>query len=591
VNNIRSTLAIVWRIAAPYFRSDDKLAGRLLLAAVIAIELALVLIDVLVNAWNNRFYNALQEKNWDGFVREIGVFALLATFYIALAVYQVYLNQWLQIRWRRWMTGRYLGEWLHDANHYRMQLLGDAADNPDQRITDDVKLFVERTLDIGLNVLNSIVTLLSFVVILWGLSAAAPLHLFGNEFAIPGYLVWGALIYAMFGTALTQWIGSPLVKLDFEQQRFEADFRFNLVRVRENSEQIALLRGEAAERERLSIRFNRVVENWYAIMGRTKRLTAFTASYAQAAVLFPYILVAPAYFADKIQLGGMMQTASAFDSVRKALSVFVTIYRSMAEWRAVIARLDGFEMSVASATSLATGANSIEVVPQAARDTIELRELLVRLPNGAPLVSADGFCIRGHERVLVSGPSGAGKSTLFRAIAGVWPFGSGSVAVPANATLMMLPQRPYFPVGPLKDAIAYPAHADAISSDQVRDAVISVGLIELAQRLDEEAHWNRMLSLGEQQRLGLARALLHAPQYLFLDEATASLDEASEAALYRLLEEKLPDTTIVSIGHRSTLTAFHGRNVVLIREGDRFALQNRSENVKAENVKSQNVKL
>ena len=591
MNNIRSTLAIVWRIAAPYFRSDDKLAGRLLLAAVIAIELALVLIDVLVNAWNNRFYNALQEKNWDGFVREIGVFALLATFYIALAVYQVYLNQWLQIRWRRWMTGRYLGEWLHDANHYRMQLLGDAADNPDQRITDDVKLFVERTLDIGLNVLNSIVTLLSFVVILWGLSAAAPLHLFGNEFAIPGYLVWGALIYAMFGTALTQWIGSPLVKLDFEQQRFEADFRFNLVRVRENSEQIALLRGEAAERERLSIRFNRVVENWYAIMGRTKRLTAFTASYAQAAVLFPYILVAPAYFADKIQLGGMMQTASAFDSVRKALSVFVTIYRSMAEWRAVIARLDGFEMSVASATSLATGANSIEVVPQAARDTIELRELLVRLPNGAPLVSADGFCIRGHERVLVSGPSGAGKSTLFRAIAGVWPFGSGSVAVPANATLMMLPQRPYFPVGPLKDAIAYPAHADAISSDQVRDAVISVGLIELAQRLDEEAHWNRMLSLGEQQRLGLARALLHAPQYLFLDEATASLDEASEAALYRLLEEKLPDTTIVSIGHRSTLTAFHGRNVVLIREGDRFALQNRSENVKAENVKSQNVKL
>jgi len=577
VNNIRSTLAIVWRIAAPYFRSDDKLAGRLLLAVLIAIELALVLIDVLFNAWNNRFYNALQEKNWDGFVREIGFFAVLATFYIALAVYQVYLNQWLQIRWRRWLTGRYLGEWLHDANHYRMQLLGDAADNPDQRITDDVKLFVERTLDIGLNVLNSIVTLLSFVVILWGLSAAAPLHLFGNEFAIPGYLVWGALIYAMFGTALTQWIGSPLVKLDFEQQRFEADFRFNLVRVRENSEQIALLRGEAAERERLSVRFNRVIENWYAIMSRTKRLTAFTSSYAQAAVLFPYILVAPAYFADKIQLGGMMQTASAFDSVRKALSVFITIYRSMAEWRAVIARLDGFEMSVASATSLATRASSIEVVPQAARDTIELRELLVRLPNGAPLVSADGFCIRGHERVLVSGPSGAGKSTLFRAIAGVWPFGSGSVAVPANATLMMLPQRPYFPVGPLKDAIAYPAHADAISSDQVRDAVISVGLIELAQRLDEEAHWNRMLSLGEQQRLGLARALLHAPQYLFLDEATASLDEASEAALYRLLEEKLPDTTIVSIGHRSTLTAFHGRNAVLVREGDRFALRSRGK--------------
>ena len=349
MNNIRSTLATVWRIAAPYFRSEDKWAGRGLLAAVISIELALVAIDVLLNQWNNRFYNALQEKNWDVFVREIGVFSLLAAFFIALAVYQLYLNQWLQIRWRRWMTSHYLGEWLHDANHYRMQLQGDAADNPDQRITDDVKLFVERTLDIGLNLLNSVVTLSSFVIILWGLSAAAPLHFFGKEFAIPGYLVWGALIYAIFGTALTQWIGSPLVRLDFQQQRFEADFRFNLVRVRENSEQIALLQGETAERQRLSERFSHVVENWYGIMSRTKRLTAFTASYSQAAVIFPYILVAPAYFADKIQLGGLMQTASAFGSVQKALSFFVTIYRTLAEWRAVVARLDGFEMSIASA--------------------------------------------------------------------------------------------------------------------------------------------------------------------------------------------------------------------------------------------------
>src|SRR5713226_4257183 len=302
---------MVWRIAAPYFRSEDKLAGRVLLAAVIAIELSLVLINVLLNQWNNRFYNALQEKNWDGFVREIAIFSLLATFYIALSVYQLYLNQWLQIRWRRWMTSTYLGEWVHNANHYRMQLQGDAADNPDQRLSDDVKLFVERTLDIGIGLLSSIVTLASFVIILWGLSAAAPLHIFGNEFAIPGYLVWGALIYAIFGTALTQWIGSPLVNLDFQQQRFEADFRFNLVRVRENSEQIALLQGESAERQRLSERFGRVVDNWYAIMQRTKRLTAFTASYSQAAVIFPYVLVAPAYFADKIQLGGMMQTASA----------------------------------------------------------------------------------------------------------------------------------------------------------------------------------------------------------------------------------------------------------------------------------------
>ena len=580
MNNIRSTLATVWRIAAPYFRSEDKLAGRGLLAAVIAIELALVALDVLLNQWNNRFYNALQEKNWDVFVREIGFFCVLATSNVVLSIYQLYLNQWLQIRWRRWMTTRYLGDWLQGANHYRMQLQGDAADNPDQRITDDVKLFVERTLDIGVGLLSSVVTLVSFVIILWGLSAAAPLTVFGSEFAIPGYLVWGALIYAMFGTALTQWIGSPLVRLDFRQQRFEADFRFNLVRVRENSEQIALLQGESAERQRLSERFRRVVENWYGIMSRTKRLTAFTRSYSQAAVIFPYILVAPAYFADKIQLGGMMQTASAFSSVQTALSFFVSIYRTLAEWRAVVARLDGFEMAIASAATLATGADSIDVVSKAGSDKIDLEQLLVRLPNGTPLVAADSFSILGNQRTLVTGPSGAGKSTLFRAIAGIWPFGSGSIAIPAKAKLMMLPQRPYFPVGSLQAAIVYPAEASAFSSDQVRDALIAVGLPQLAPQLAEEAHWNRMLSLGEQQRLGLARALLHAPQYLFLDEATASLDEASEAALYRLIEEKLPATTIVSIGHRSTLEAFHQRNVEFVRDGDRFALQNRIGNAK-----------
>ncbi len=483
--------------------------------------------------------------------REIGIFSLLAACYIALAVYQLYLNQWLQIRWRRWLTSHYLGEWLQDANHYRMQLQGDAADNPDQRITDDVKLFVERTLDIGVGLLSAVVTLASFIIILWGLSAASPLTIFGREFTIPGYLVWGALIYAVFGTALTQWIGSPLV-----------------------------LQGESAERQRLSERFGRVVDNWYGIMQRTKRLTAFTASYSQAAVIFPYVLVAPAYFADKIQLGGMMQTASAFSSVQKALSFFVTVYRSLAEWRAVVARLDGFEMAIGSAATLTKRADSIKVVSSPGSDKIELEQLLVRLPNGSPLVSADGFSIRSNERTLVTGPSGAGKSTLFRAIAGVWPFGRGSIAVPAKAKLMMLPQRPYFPVGSLRAAIVYPAEAGAFDADRVRNVLIAVGLPQLTSRLEEGGHWNRILSLGEQQRLGLARALLHAPQYLFLDEATASLDEASEARLYRLLEEKLPTTTIVSIGHRSTLEAFHQRNVVLIRDRDQFLLQNQSEDAK-----------
>jgi len=576
VNNIRSTLATVWQIAAPYFRSEDKWAGRGLLAAVIVIELAVVFLTVLFNRWNNVFYNALQEHNQAVFTYQIGYFCVLAAFWIGLKVYQLYLNQWLQIRWRRWMTARYLDGWLHEANHYRMQLLGDAADNPDQRIAEDTQRFVEQTLALGIGLLSAVVTLASFIVILWNLSNEAPLHLFGEDIPIPGYLVWGALIYALLGTLLTHLIGRPLVELNFQQQRFEADFRFNLVRTRENAEQIALLRGEPVERSRLLSRFALVVNNWLGIMQRTKKLTAFTATYSQVSVIVPYVLIAPAYFADKIQLGGMMQTVNAFSSVQDALSFFIASYRTLAEWQSVVARLSGFEAAVAGAATLAASADTIDIESSTGSTAIDLRQLLVKLPNGSPLVSADSFSLRGNERTLVTGPSGAGKSTLFRAIAGIWPFGTGSIAIPAQASLMMLPQRPYLPIGSLQAAIVYPADASAYSSDQVRDALISVGLPNLASRIGEEAHWNRMLSLGEQQRLGLARALLHAPQYLFLDEATASLDEASEAALYRLIEEKLPATTIISIGHRSTLEAFHQRNVVLTRDGDRFALQNQS---------------
>ncbi|MHC2151942.1 ABC-type uncharacterized transport system fused permease/ATPase subunit [Bradyrhizobium diazoefficiens] len=388
MKNISATLAIVWRIAVPYFRSEDKWVGRGLLAAVIAMELALVAIDVLVNQWQNRFYSALQASDWDAFVTQIWIFVALASMFIALAVYKLYLNQWLQIRWRQWLTRHYLGEWLQGATHYRMQLKGDAADNPDQRITEDVKNFVEQTLTIGLGLLSSIVTLFSFVIILWGLSNAAPLHLFGTDLMIPGYLCWGALVYAIFGTALTHWIGAPLVNLNFEQQRYEADFRFHLVRVRENSEQIALLKGEGAERGRLLGRFGLVIGNWYAIMSRTKRLTAFTASYQQAAVIFPYVLVAPAFFAKKIQLGDMMQTASAFSSVQGALSFFVTAYRSLAEWRSIVARLDGFEMSVDSAANLPAHEPAIALEAAGGDRNIGLEQLCVNLPNGTPLVAA-----------------------------------------------------------------------------------------------------------------------------------------------------------------------------------------------------------
>lgn len=576
MNNVGAILANVWRIALPYFRSEDRWAGRALLAGVIAIELAVVAINVLFNRWNNVFYNALQERNQEVFTYQIGYFCVLAAIFIALKVYQLYLNQWLQIRWRSWLTNRYLSGWLDNANHYQMQLLGDAADNPDQRIADDTQRFVEQTLTLGIGLLSSVVTLASFIWILWGLSDAAPLHLFGRDLAIPGYLVWGALIYAVVGTVLAHLIGWPLVSLNFLQQRFEADFRFNLVRTRENAEQIALLRGEPVERMRLSSRFQRVANNWLGIMQRTKKLTAFTASYSQASIIFPYILVAPAYFADRIQLGGMMQTASAFVSVQDSLSFFIASYRMFAEWQSVVARLDGFEQSIANAAAMKAKGDIIHVTTTD-KAALGTTELLVDLPNGDPLMAAGQLSVHGGERLLITGPSGSGKSTLFRAIAGIWPFGSGSVGFPANATMMMLPQRPYFPVGTLQGAIAYPSEEKAFSPARVRDVLTSVGLPALASRLEEEGHWNRMLSLGEQQRLGVARALLHEPQYLFLDEATASLDEPSEAALYQLIEKELPATAIVSIGHRSTLEAFHQRRIDLARSGERFALLNATE--------------
>ncbi len=569
---IISTLATVWRIASPYFRSEERWSGRILLASVVAIELSIVALTVLLNSWNARFYNALQDKNWNDFVYQLGYFSILAAVFVALAVYQLYLNQWLQIRWRRWLTRVYLDHWMAGSNHYRMQLLGDTADNPDQRIAEDINSFIQSTLNIGLQLLNSVVTLFSFMIILWGLSAEAPLHLFGMSVNIPGYLLWAALIYSIIGTALTHLIGRALIALNFQQQRYEADFRFSLVRVRENAEQIALLSGEPAERQRLLMRFGNVASNWLAIMSRQKKLTFFTASYSQAAVVFPFVMVSPAYFAGAVQLGGLMQTANAFGQVQSALSVFVTLYRSLADWRAVIERLDGFDKSVAAAQALAATPPRVTVTPGDGA-AITFEDLAVQLPNGMPLVNAATLSIATGDKVLVNGPSGSGKSTLFRAMAGIWPFGSGTITVPKSAKIMMLPQRPYFPIAPLAAAVAYPAEPGTFDNAQVAELIAAVGLPALVPRIEEEAHWNRMLSLGEQQRLGIARAILLAPDYLFLDEATASLDEEAEAAVYRLLEQRLAKTTIVSIGHRSTLAAFHRRRLNFNREGDRFWLR------------------
>jgi putative ATP-binding cassette transporter len=566
VKRLAANFALIWRLSVPYFRSEDRWPGRLLLAAVIAIELSIVAITVILNQWYNRFYNTLQDHNFSAFVSAILFFCVLAAIYTVLAVYQNYLNLWLQIRWRRWMTQTYLRQWLNTANHYRMQLLGDSADNPDQRIADDLQMFVQSTLSIGIGLLSSIVSLCSFVVILWTLSEAAPLHLFGASFTIPGYLVWAALLYAAIGTALTHLIGWPLIPLNFQQQRFEADFRFNLVRTRENSEQIAALHGEAAERERHLNRFGFVVSNWIAIMKRQKQLTFFTQSYSQASVIFPYLMVSPAYFSGAMQLGGLMQTASAFNSVQTALSYFITAYQSIAQYQAVVQRLAGFEGAIIAGREVALTQPAVELVARDGATAISIDHLKVRLPDGEPLVDVEHIVLSPGERVLVTGPSGAGKSTLLRAVTGIWPFGSGRVTVPEDAKIMLLPQRPYFPVGPLAAAVTYPAKTDTFADARLAEVIAAVGLPEWSKRLGEEAHWNRMLSQGEQQRLAIARVLLQEPDYLFLDEATASLDEAAEAMLYRLLQDRLKGTTIISIGHRSTLGAFHGRRVALTTE-------------------------
>ena len=556
--NFRHSVTDFTRIAVPYFRSEDKWAGRGLLLAVISLQLFQVWLNVRFNAWYNTFYTALQNKDWSTFIWQVGVFSLLAGFFIVSAVYQLYLQQWLQIRWRNWLTQRYLGRWLGQGTHYRMRLKGDQADNPDQRIADDIRQFVDSTLDIGIALLGSVVTLVSFVVILWTLSSATPLMIGSQTYNVPGYLVWAALIYAVLGTWVTHLVGRPLVKLNFDQQRYEADFRFSLVRLRENAEEVTLLAGEPAEEARLRDRFSWVIRNWYDIMSRRKRLTFLTAGYSQVAIIFPFLVVSPVYFFGSMTLGGLMQISSAFGQVQSALSFFVTAYTSIADWKAVLNRLAGFDASIGWAEGLDATAPRMEFVADGARN-FTAGALTVGLPNGQQIVRVKDLSIEPGERVLVTGPSGSGKTSLFRTLGGVWPFGEGTISIPKEANVLVLPQRPYLPLGTLRGALAYPGPEDAFTPQEIDDVIDAVGLSALREALDQTAYWSDKLSGGEKQRLSIARALLQKPDWLFLDEATSALDEASEGELYRLLLGRLPDAAIVSIGHRSSLVQFHGR--------------------------------
>jgi putative ATP-binding cassette transporter len=565
MTRLRELLRDAWTLIRPYWFSEDRWAGRGLLAVVVGLNLFIVFINVLLSKWYNLFYNSLQDKDVAAFWSLLGRFSWLAGLYIVAAVYQIYLNQMLQIRWRRWLTERYLGAWLAGGAYYRMQLTAGDTDNPDQRIADDLRLFVVGTLSLGIGGMRAVVTLVSFLGILWGLSGSATLPGWAGGFTIPGYMVWAALLYAIVGTWLTNRIGRPLVRLNFNQQRYEADFRFGLVRFRENTEGVALYGGEADEMRSFRERFGAVVRNWWAIMRQQKRLTWFTSGYGQAAIIFPFLVAAPRYFRGEIPLGGLMQTSQAFGQVQDSLSFIVTSYTDIAEWRAVILRLLGFEQALGRVRAEA----AVEGVRRGpgTEAALSLDRVDLQLPGGRPLLEGITLAIRPGDTALISGPSGAGKSTLFRAIAGIWPFGRGEISLPRDRRTLFLPQKPYLPIGTLREVVSYPTPAAGVDDAALREALDAVGLPELAGRLGETAHWALALSPGEQQRIAFARALVQKPEWLFLDEATSALDEETEARLYALLRERLPEATLVSVGHRSTLRAFHDRRLVVTPNG------------------------
>ncbi len=546
---------------------SEGAVGARLVALLIAINFFQVAMQIRLNVWYRDLFNALQEKNAAAFWQQIlFVFAPLAAIWISVAVYEIYVDNSLHIRWRTWLTRRMAGRWLADGTHYRIPFTGQAADNPDQRIQADIRSFIDQTMTLSIRLLSQAATLVSFVIILWGLSRDFVIP--GTDGTIvPGLLVWLVIAYAVVGTWLTHLIGRPLIGLDFRQEKVEADFRFSLARLREYGEQVALLRGEKAEISRLDQSFGAVVANFLQILSRRMKLTTFTAGYSQLSVIFPYVLAAPSYFLGKITLGQFQQTASAFSRVEGALSFFISAYTTIAAYKANIDRLTTFNAAMSDAERL--GATTGLRPTDGPAGSLSVDDLRLALPDGRVIAGADDLVLKGGESVLIAGPSGSGKSTFLRAVSGIWPFGSGRIRVPSGQSMMLLPQKPYIPSGTLRSAVTYPAVPGTYDNAAVRDALAAVRLDHLAESLDLDEPWAQRLSGGEQQRLAFARALLAKPDWIFLDEATASMDEDLEAAMYRVLAERLPAATVVSIGHRSTLRAMHDRQLAMRDGGDR----------------------
>lgn len=566
-----AAIADAVRLGKPYFRSKERGTAYGLLAAIVVLNLLGVYFNVLSTYWYKIAYNALQTKNagvfWSsmftyrfvhGFPFLVPGIVEIAAVAILAGVYAYYLQQMLQIRWRRWMTMHFVDDWLGRDAYYQIGLVphaGTPLDNPDQRISDDLNSFVASNLNLGLSLLSNVVTLLSFSVVLWTIGPPLPV----GGIVIHGFLFWVAVFYSLVGTVFTQLIGRKLVPLSFRQQQVEADFRFNLVRIRENSEQIALYRGERAETGGLTGRFAAVYENWWRIMKRTKLLNFFTIGFVQVAAIIPLVAAVPGYFAGVFTLGIVMQIVSIFGNVQGALSWFVNSYPDLVAWRATVQRLDGFERAVRDAH---VRAESPALVTTTGGDTLRLDDVTVALPSGATLLEERGLAIERNGPVALEGRSGVGKSTLFRVIAGIWPYARGRMQRPAG-TMMFLPQRPYVPIGTLKDAVAYPGRSEEIADTAVRGALETVGLGALAARLDQNDNWMLRLSGGEQQRLALARALVVAPDWLFLDEALSALDDDSAEALFAMIRARLPDAQIVSITHQEHVRALHRRRVTV----------------------------
>lgn len=555
---------MAWRLMSSYWHSQEKWKARGLLAGVIALTLGQVYMLVLLNGWNNDFYNALQQRAFESFWPLIGQFAGFAFLHIIFAVYAVYVRQILEIKWRKWMTDKYLDRWLGHQTYYRLQVAGqDDMDNPDQRIADDVNSFVNLTLGLFVGVLKQATSLVAFVVILWNLSGSLDIPLGDTVLSVPGYMVFVTLIYSVVGTWLAHKVGRKLIRLNYDQQRFEADFRFSMVRVRENSESVAFYGGEKPELQNFRERFALVIGNFWGLMKRTKLLNFYVNGYAQIAIIVPVLMCAPQYFNGTMQLGGFMQTISAFGRVQDALSYFVESYDSIAQYVAVIRRLGGFAGHMEEAEALAQSFDFTKNTSNA----LQLWQMDIALPDGRQLAEKLSIAVPAGKRLLISGGSGAGKSTLLRAIAGIWPYGTGEISLPTGWRTMFLPQRPYLPLGSLRRAIYYPQPVPENTDDNLTGLLERFGLQNLAGQLDAVDDWSRILSLGEQQRLAFIRILLLRPDIVFLDESTSALDEPREAQAYEILHQLLPQMAVVSVGHRSSLLNCHDKQLVLAGDG------------------------